>query len=195
MKKLYLFDFDGTLTHKDTMFLFLKFYNPSRFYLQFAKHIPLFILLKMRLLDAEKVKKSFVSALLKGEKKHKIESVSRAFFDQFSPVIMRRNALDFLKSRDPDKTESYLVTASMDIWAKPFADQFGMRLIATQAEFRDDIFTGNFIGKNCNGPEKLVRIKSALKGKTYDKSIAFGDSSGDKAMLNWASESHFRFFH
>lgn len=54
MKKLYLFDFDGTLTYKDTMFLYL---NLAKFKLQFIKHIPLFVLLKLKLADAEKVKK------------------------------------------------------------------------------------------------------------------------------------------
>ena len=61
MRKLYCFDFDGTLTYKDTMFLYLKFYNSGKFYTQFIKHIPLFLLLKIRLLDAEKVKRSFIS--------------------------------------------------------------------------------------------------------------------------------------
>ncbi len=57
MKKLYLFDFDGTLTDKDTMFLYLRFFNPSKYRVQFLKHVPLFILLKLTLADAEKVKK------------------------------------------------------------------------------------------------------------------------------------------
>jgi len=65
MKKLYLFDFDGTLTYKDTMFLFLKFYDPTKFSVQFLKHVPLFILLKMKLADAEAVKKSLISSILK----------------------------------------------------------------------------------------------------------------------------------
>ena len=48
MKKLYLFDFDGTLTYKDTMVLFLKFYDPAKYSVQFLKHVPLFALLKLK---------------------------------------------------------------------------------------------------------------------------------------------------
>ena len=66
MRKLYCFDFDGTLTHKDTMFLYLKFYDATKYRIQFVKHIPLFILLKLKLADAEKVKKSFIASILKG---------------------------------------------------------------------------------------------------------------------------------
>ena len=70
-----------------------------------------------------------------------------------------------------------------------------MELISTQAEFKEGVFTGNFIGKNCNGQEKVLRIVKAVENEKFDKSIAFGDTSGDKEMLKWANESHFRFFH
>ncbi|KGT10013.1 hypothetical protein NV63_02955 [Elizabethkingia anophelis] len=48
MKKLYCFDFDGTITTKDTMFLFLRFYNPGRYYFQFMRHVPLFVMMKLK---------------------------------------------------------------------------------------------------------------------------------------------------
>ena len=195
MKKLYFFDFDGTLTYKDTMFLFLKFYNSAKFNFQFLKHIPLFILLKLKLASAEKVKKSFISSILKGQSKTKIEEKSQQFFEKYYPEIIRENAIEFIQNIDREHTESYLVTASLDIWVKPFAEKFKMNLLATRAEFKNDIFTGNFVGNNCNGGEKVHRIKEALQGKKFDKTIAFGDTSGDKEMLEWANESHFEFFH
>lgn len=195
MKKLYLFDFDGTLTYRDTMFLYLKFYDSSKFNFQFIKHIPLFILLKLKLADPEKIKRSFISSILKGQTKNKIEKKSQEFFNKYYPEIFRENALEFINNIDREKTDCYIVSASLDIWVKPFADKFNMKLLATQAEFVNDIFTGNFIGKNCNGPEKVNRIEQALAGKKYDKTIAFGDTSGDKEMLSWANESQFEFFH
>ena len=195
MKKLYCFDFDGTLTYKDTMFLYLKFYNASKFRMQFIKHIPLFTLLKLNLLDAEKVKKSFISSILKGQSKAKIEKKSQEFFDQYYPDIFRENALDFIKNIDYSQTDCYIVSASLDIWVKPFAEKFKMNLIATKAEFKNDIFTGNFVGKNCNGLEKVNRIKEEISDKKYDKTIAFGDTSGDQQMLDWANEGQYKFFH
>ena len=195
MKKLYCFDFDGTLTYKDTMFLYLKFYNASKFRIQFIKHIPLFTLLKLNLLDAEKVKKSFISSILKGQPKAKIEKKSQEFFDRYYPEIFRENALDFIKNIDYSQTDCYIVSASLDIWVKPFAEKFKMNLIATKAEFKNEVFTGNFVGKNCNGPEKVNRIKEEITGKKYDKTIAFGDTSGDQQMLDWANEGQYKFFH
>lgn len=195
MKKLYCFDFDGTLTYKDTMFLYLKFYNPSKFRVQFVKHIPLFILLKLKLADAEKVKKSFIGSILKGQLQTKIEEKSKRFFEENYPKIIRKNALDFIQNMDRQNTESLMVTASLDIWTKPFAEKLKMNLVATKAEFENGVFTGNFVGKNCNGKEKLERIKKEISGEKYDKTIAFGDTSGDQVMLKWANEGHYRFFH
>lgn len=195
MKKLYLFDFDGTLTYKDTMFLFLKFYNPARFSAQFLKHVPLFVLLKLKLANAEAVKKSFISSMLQGESRYNIEKKAKLFFEENYPSLFRENALDFINNIDRENTESYIVSASLDIWVKPFAEKFNMTLLATKAEFKDDIFTGKFIGKNCNKDEKVCRIEAELGDKKYDKIIAFGDTSGDKAMFKFANESHYRFFH
>ena len=195
MKKLYLFDFDGTLTYKDTMFLYLKFYNSMKFYVQFVKHIPLFVLLKLKLADAEKVKKSFISSILKGESRTKIEKKSQSFFEKDQDEIFRVNALEFINNIDRTQTESYIVSASLDIWVKPFAEKLKMKLLSTRAEFKNDIFTGNFIGKNCNGPEKVKRIIETVNERKFDKIIAFGDTSGDREMLSWADESHFEFFH
>lgn len=195
MKKLYLFDFDGTLTTQDTMFLYLKFFNSTKYTLAYAKHLPLFALLKLKLMDAESVKKSFISTILKNQTRERIETVSKEFFQKYYPKIIRDNALEFINHIDREKTECYLVTASLDIWVKPFADQFKMNLISTRAEFSEERFTGNFIGKNCNGPEKVNRIKEALANNKYDKKVAFGDSDGDKEMLNFADESFFEFFH
>ena len=195
MKKLYLFDFDGTLTYKDTMFLYLKFYNSMKFYVQFVKHIPLFVLLKLKLADAEKVKKSFISSILKGESRTKIEKKSQSFFEKYQDEIFRVNALEFINNIDRTQTESYIVSASLDIWVKPFAEKLEMKLLSTRAEFKNDIFTGNFIGKNCNDPEKVKRIIETVNERKFDKIIAFGDTSGDREMLSWADKSHFEFFH
>lgn len=195
MKKLYCFDFDGTLTYNDTMFLFLKFYNRWKFRIQFLRHIPVFALLFLKLVDAEKTKKSFIASILRGESQERIKKKSMQFCQKYYPEIFRTNALEFIANIDRGNTDLYIVSASLDIWVQPFADHFDMQLLSTKAEYQNGVFTGNFIGNNCNGAEKVVRITEAISGKRYDKIIAFGDTNGDKEMLEWADESHFKFFH
>ena len=159
------------------------------------KHVPLFALLKLKLADAESVKKSLIASILKGKSRYQIEKKAQQFFEENYPSLFRENALDFINNIDRTHTESYIVSASLDIWVKPFAEKFNMKLLSTQAEFKDDIFTGKFVGKNCNKEEKVNRIKLEIGDKKFDKIIAFGDTFGDKAMFKFANESHYRFFH
>lgn len=194
MKKLYLFDFDGTLTYKDTMFLFLKFYDSKKYFWSYLKHIPVFILVKLKLMNAEAAKKSFIASILKDEREIKINRKVIAFFEENYPEIIRESALDFLKTIDRNQTTCYLITASLDIWVKPFAKEMGMTLLATEAKFVDGRYVGDFKTKNNNGEEKVKRIKAEMADKKFDKIIAFGDTSGDKPMLAFAHESHYRFF-
>lgn len=195
MRKLYCFDFDGTLTKRDTMFLFLRHYNPRKFYLQFILHVPLFIFLKLKLADAEAVKKQFIASVLKDEPAGRLNTASQAFFDRYYPSLIRQPALDFISQIRPENTECLLVTASLDIWVRPFAKHWGMQLLATEAHFENGLMSGSFATPNCNRDEKLTRIKKATEGRKFDKIIAFGDTEGDHAMLKWADEGHYRFFH
>jgi len=47
---------------------------------------------------------------------------------------------------------------------------------------------------NCNGKEKVSRIKEAFNLADFETVYAYGDSSGDKEMLAIATHAHFRPF-
>ena len=78
----------------------MKFYDKKKFYWNFARHISLFIMLKMNFADAEKVKKSFISSILKGETEDKINRKAKLFFEENYPDIFRQNALDFIQNME-----------------------------------------------------------------------------------------------
>lgn len=193
MKKLYCFDFDGTLTCKDTLFLFLKFCNARKYYAALLLFGALFVLVKLKLASAEKVKRQLIAFVLKGTSQEWLEQRAQAFFKRYHREIMRPRALDFIAKLEAESSLC-LVTASLDIWVQPFAQNLGALCIATQAEFSQGVYTGRFLTKNCNGAEKVHRITQAVDLSQFDKTIAFGDTSGDKQMLAWADEAYFRFF-
>ena len=59
---------------------------------------------------------------------------------------------------------------------------------------QDNIITGNFITKNCYGQEKVNRIKESYDLSKYDLIYAYGDSRGDKEMLELANNSFYKPF-
>lgn len=194
MATLYCFDFDGTLTRRDTMFAFLKFASPKRFYQKFLWLIPQFSLVKMGLADPAKVKLNFIASVLINFSEAEIHQMAQAFFQQKHTELLRPNALQYIQSLDLHSDKGLMVTASLDFWAKPFADFLGLELLATKAKFQDGKFKREIIGENCNGPEKVRRIEERYSAEDFTHTIAFGDTSGDRAMLEWAKEKYYRYF-
>ena len=62
-------------------------------------------------------------------------------------------------------------------------------VIGTRLETNNGRYTGRFIGKNCNGEEKVRRIAKLYPRSQYHI-VAYGNSSGDIPMLQYAHESY-----
>ena len=146
-------------------------------------------------IDAEKVKQKFVYSILKGATKEELTTKATHFFEKYYPNLIRPKALKFIEEINKEGARAYLVTASLDIWTKPFADKFGFGLIATKTKFVEGKIVKEFDSKNCNGQEKVNRILSEIGENDTYTTVAFGDTNGDREMLSWASEGYFRYFH
>jgi len=48
--------------------------------------------------------------------------------------------------------------------------------------------TGKFLSKNCYGIEKANKVKEAYNLSDYDYIYAYGDTRGDKELLELADE-------
>lgn len=68
-------------------------------------------------------------------------------------------------------------------------------VLCTEAEFDgNDVLTGNFATDNCYGMEKVRRLKQKYPDRQKFKLVAYGDSSGDREMLDFADEGFNRHF-
>jgi phosphoserine phosphatase len=68
-------------------------------------------------------------------------------------------------------------------------------VLGTKLEVRDGKLTGRFITPNCYGQEKVNRLKQVLNEPRQAYSIkAFGDSRGDKELLEYADQGHYKPF-
>ncbi len=197
--KLYLFDFDGTLTTKDSLFDFLKFIcnqtqlGKLKYYIYWLIFLPVFILSKANLYSKSKAKERFISVFLMGKTKDQLNTLAQLYFEYSKDYLLRPNAIDYINKLPKDDSK-YIVTASLDIWVKPFAGFLNLTLISTQGKFDNNIYTGKFLTKNCNYNEKVNRINSEIDLSVYTEIIAFGDSSGDSPMFKLATQSYLNYF-
>ena len=193
---LILFDFDGTLTKTDSLFLFLKeAARPFGFYPVFGLCFPvLFYFMKFKK-DPQRSKEFLLRVFLRGRNKQKIQAIAESVFEKNKRSIYRDGAEAAVRSYIAEGNTVAIVTASAYLWVQPFANDLGVdQLIATKMDIREKGFTGKFIGKNCNGKEKVRRVREVYNLSDFDKVIAYGDTAGDKKMLEMADESHFKPF-
>lgn len=194
-KTLVLFDFDGTLTTKDTLFLFTRYAVGSfRFFMGlFLLFIPL-ALQKVGLLSAHDAKEIFLAHFFKGLNVSEFKLKATRFSVEVLPAYIRKGALEAIRQHHNEQARMVIVSASPEWWIKPWAAQQGIEVIATRLVVTDDKITGAIDGLNCNREEKVSRIKTHLNLEDYDRVIVYGDSDGDKAMLSLATEKHFKPF-
>lgn len=191
--RLHLFDFDGTISNSDSMFEFLKFTSQTNYYFILFKCIPLYIKFKFGIISKKKFKNDFLIKFLSkfSEKELKVKALN---FIDFYKSHLKKNALQHINSlkKDP-KNEISIVSASLDLWIKPIAKKIGIKFIATVSDFKNNSFNG-IDGENCNGKQKVIRIKESYRLEEYTDIYVYGDSEGDLEMLKIANHKNFRTF-
>lgn len=189
------FDFDGTLTTRDSFTAFLKWRSPGpRWALGGLRLIPAALAYLVHR-DRGRIKAAAVREFLRGVTRERLEGDARRFAELHSRSLLRPDAVLAWKRWRGERVRLVIVTASPDLVVAPFARGLGADdLIGTPLAF-DALgrATGAFASPNCRGPEKVVRLEAAY-GPDLRVRAAYGDTSGDTEMLAIAEEPYFRVF-
>lgn len=194
-KDIAFFDFDGTVTSKDSMLELVKFYKGTAgFYAGMILQLPSLIALKARLIPAQRAKEKLLTYFFGGMHVKSFDALCNKFNEQQLPRLLRKNAMDKIKEHKNNGHVVVLVSASAENWIVPFCKENGLNYICSKLEVVNDCITGKLNGANCNGPEKANRIKLQYDLSAYENIHSYGDSSGDAEMLQLATEKHYRVF-
>ena len=189
------FDFDGTLTVRDSFTQFLRWRaGAGGWFLGLSRMAPdLAAYAGHR--DRGKLKAASVREFLKGTPRAQLEADAEAFAGQVWPGFMRYDALACWKDWGEKGAYRVIVTASPETTVAPFARRLGAEaLLGTPLLFDgDDRVAGAFAGPNCRGEEKVLRLRAAF-GEDMQLAAAYGDTTGDTEMLAVADEAGFRRF-
>jgi phosphatidylglycerophosphatase C len=193
--KIAFFDFDGTITKKDTLIEFIKFaVGKKNFFKGLLILSPILILYKLKFVPNYKAKQKLISYFFKGYKESYFKKLATIYSLNMMDDIINHEALNRIKWHKSQGHEVVIVSASMECWLRPWCKKHNLQLIATKLEFKNGIVTGNFLTKNCYGIEKVNRIKQAYNLKKFDYIYVYGDSKGDKEMLSLANKAFFKIF-
>lgn len=194
-KSIAFFDFDGTITTKDTMLELIKFmHGIPRFYKGLAKLSPYLVALKLGIIKNDFAKEKMLAYFFRNTSNKDFTESCRKFSEDKLPQLIRPGAMERIRQLQQENTEIVIVSASAGEWIKDWCDSNGFKFLATSLESKEDKLTGKLLGKNCHGEEKVVRIKQSYDLAAYDQIYAFGDTTGDKPMLALAQFSYYKPF-
>lgn len=195
---LYLFDFDGTLTRRDTLIEFIRFALGTRRLLGALLRLsPLLVLMKLRLYDNGRAKERLFAHCFGGMPIAEFDGLCRHFAHERRADLLRPELLSVLNRALAQGARVLVVSASIDNWVKPFfAGERQPVVVGTQIAVEKGLVTGAFTTPNCYGAEKVRRVQQALPDLLAHRDhyyiTAYGDSRGDKEMLSYADEGHYQ---
>lgn len=194
-KPVAIFDFDGTITQKSTTLPFLKFIQGQAYSIKVLFNLKSLIAYKFKKIDIDDINHVISNAFFKGLTVDHLNHQGRLFSEIIIPSMIKESAQECIEWHQKQGHFCILATAAYDIYIQHWSklNQFD-ECVSTHVEFdQHGIATGRIKGKSCYGDEKLRRVLSVI-GKKPREVFAYGDSEGDKAILQYASHAFFRSF-
>ena len=189
--KLIVTDFDGTLTTSDSMFRIIVFHRGRWWlYANLLLLSPLILLMFLGVYSNQRTKEKLLYRCFGNICEEDFQKLCEEFAMTHHHILRQDLYQNLLEQKRQGKTV-IVITASPEQWVKSLVPEF--QIIGTKMEFSAKGFTGSFLTPNCYGQEKVNRLLQAYPDLTINRShyhiTAYGDSKGDKQMLEFADEA------
>jgi phosphatidylglycerophosphatase C len=191
------FDFDGTLTWRDTLLPFLHrlLGTPTLLWVLFICS-PWLIAYALRLTSNHRAKAVLLQASLAGRTQAEVQRCAQAFVREYLPLQWRPWAMHQLVQHQQLGHRCIIVSASTSLYMHLAGASLGVdAVLCTEMEVVDGRYTGRMVTANCHGEEKVRRLQAWLAtefGAAAPALHAYGDTSGDRPMLRLASVAWYR---
>jgi len=194
-KAIAFFDFDGTITFKDTLLEIIKFQNGrAGLYKGLFTVSPWLLAMKLKLVTNQAAKERLLSQFFKGMSIKDFQTLCDRFSGECLPALIRAGAFEEIERLKKEEVTVVVVSASPENWISGWCKENNLVCIATRLEETDNILTGRIAGKNCYGIEKVSRIREKFDLSAYTDIFCFGDTKGDKPMLSLATSAYYKPF-
>lgn len=194
-KGIAFFDFDGTITTKDTLLEFIRYSKGNlRFLLGFLINAHYLVAMKLKMISNQKAKEKVLEHFFKGIPVDEFELKCHSFYKLVLPGLIRKGAVEEIQSLKKKGMVVVVVSASPENWIRDWAKEMAVELIASKLQVVDAVVSGKIMGNNCYGQEKVRRIKEKYNIGDYEQVYAYGDTKGDLPMLELAHNRYFKPF-
>lgn len=189
------FDFDGTLTVRDSFTAFLRWRAGGLGFALRAIRLAPAALRYLMDRDRGRIKAAAARVYLQGLTRPELHALAETFAARHAHALFRPDALATWRDWRSQAVRLVIVTASPALVVRPFAERLGAdEVIGTELAFdAGGRLTGAFASPNCRGSEKVTRLEARF-GRGVRLAAAYGDTAGDREMLQIAAVRGYRVF-
>lgn len=196
-RRIAAFDFDGTITTKDTLVPFLArtcgrkaFARALRRAGRAAVEARASRGAPTPLHPRDVAKARLIQELLTGRSATWFAEVGETYARDVLPAKLRPEMVRQIEWHRDNGHELVLVSASLDTYLRHFGRDHGFDEVigVTLAVGSDGNLTGGLARPNVRGPEKAVRLQEWLAGDVPVFMWGYGNSSGDRELLEMADQ-------
>jgi HAD superfamily hydrolase (TIGR01490 family) len=194
------FDFDGTLLDGDCLLILHSLVrSPLGQLIDGLRLLPALLLWKCGLRSTAWIKQAVLQRLLtpamQGRTLQQRQELLNTHLANALWQRLRPEALARLERHRQQGHRVVIVSASPRCLLQPVAELLGVELIATETTNPCDGPPIQLSSPNCKGPEKIRRLRSWLQEPLSSTELhAYGDSRGDRELLQSAAHPHWRSF-
>ncbi len=181
---LVIFDFDSTITKKDTFRHFAVYVaQQQKSYFSLILFYVALIMYRARLINDKSLKEFFLKIFFKGMKELEANNISTSFFKDRLPSMIDQEVLSTLQKHVSSEDKVFIASANYDFFLYPLIQEWNLKgIISTTTEKINGKITGNIVGNTCKGKDKVRQIKEHFKIDSIEHVIAYADEE-DSCLL------------
>jgi HAD superfamily hydrolase (TIGR01490 family) len=189
---LALFDFDGTITTRDTFRPFMAFAGGrARMALGTVLLGPMVVGYELGWVHASRMRAAAAYFCFRGRAEREIRELGARYGSSLTPHF-RPQALERIRWHKQRGDAVVVVSASLRPYLEDWCRGLELDLVCTELEVRGGVLTGRYRGGDCTGPEKARRVRAGHDLERYASIHAYGDTREDAELLELATRRYFR---
>lgn len=188
-RRIAAWDFDGTITERDTLGGFLvAFGGRRRFAASMSKRSAALARGVRDNIARDRAKELLIGDIVRGRTVADYEAAGRAYASGLDRRL-RATSMTRVEQHRTDGDELVIVSASLDTYLQPFAALHGfVHVIGVTLAEHNGVLTGDFARPNVRAEQKATRLQEWIDetGGGTVRIWAYGNSSGDDHLLAMA---------
>lgn len=190
---LALFDFDGTITYKETMPHFMRAsVRPHRKWLGGILLMPFILGYKARIVSGAVVRALICRFGFWRIPAHELEEHGKRFAQDVLPAALRPEAMARIAWHKQRGDTVVVVSGGLDLYLRHWCEAHGIELLCSALELQEGRFTGRYLGRQCVRDEKARLVQQRYPLSQYSRVFAYGDTPEDRELLALAHEAYYR---